>query len=241
MPRNEEHLILILGGFLSRPSFYKEMKDQIESLSGQEVRIVDVRPWQWLSVSWPRGWIPILKRLERTITASQVAKSPRPVTLIGHSLGGVLGYQYLIVSQARGDQFKRHSSIRHLVTLGSPHHNQRRWLYGGLVAREVEQWAAKNAPPKNVMITCIAGKSIRGQAGGSLQNKRAFSIYQKIGGDGNVWGDGIIPVPAALLPQAKYIVLEGVRHYARSGGLWYGSSGAVNLWWPKIWNDDSRF
>jgi hypothetical protein len=84
------------------------------------------------------------------------------------------------------------------------------------------------------MITCIAGKSIRGQAGGSLQNKRAFSIYQKIGGDGNVWGDGIIPVPSALLPQAEHIVLEGVRHYARSGGLWYGSSGAVNLWWPRI-------
>jgi hypothetical protein len=127
------------------------------------------------------------------------------------------------------------------VTLGSPHRNQRRWLYGGLVAREVGRWAVKYAPPENVVITCIAGKSVLGQAKGSPAQRKAFSIYKKLVGEGDVWGDGIIPVSSALLPQANHIVLEGVGHFSLSQNLWYGSPDAVDQWWPRIWNDDRRF
>jgi hypothetical protein len=214
------------------------MKTRIASLSGQDVRIVDVFPRQWLSVSFPGGWIPLLKKLERAVAAGRVPESPPSLTLVGHSLGGVLGYLYLIAPPLRGYQLRGHKYIQHLVTLGSPHRNQRRWLYGGLVAREVERWAAKNAPPENVMITCIAGKSVLGQPKGSPAQRKAFSIYKKLGGEGEVWGDGIIPVSSALLPQAKPVVLEGVGHFPLSRNLWYGSPGVVDQWWPKIRGGD---
>ncbi len=233
-PQNGKPSILILGGFLSRPSFYTEMKTRIASLSGQDVRIVDVFPRQWLSVFFPRGWKPILKKLESAVAASLGPGSSPSLTLVGHSLGGVLGYLYLIAPPVRRDQLRGHRYIQHLVTLGSPHRNQRRWLYGGLVAREVEQWAAKNAPPENVMITCIAGKSVLGQANGNRAQRKAFSIYKKLGGEGDVWGDGIIPVSSALLPEVRQMVLEGVGHFSLSQNLWYGSPGAVDQWWPRI-------
>jgi len=234
MNRDKQLTCIILGGFLSRPSFYVSMTKDIESLSGYDVKIVEIPQLLWLSVSVPFGWIPILKRLDRTIGQIHDSKSSTPLILIGHSLGGVLGSLYIAAPSVQAIEFRRRKYVRQLVTLGSPHQNQCRWLHGGPVSRAASRRALAHPQKDNARIICIAGKAVKGNQKGTYEQRRAFTMYKKITGEGDVWGDGIIPVSSALLPESEHIILENTRHFSRSGEFWYGSPEVVSQWWPRL-------
>jgi len=68
---------------------------------------------------------------------------------------------------------------------------------------------------------------------GTPRARWAYETYEQIGGDGNAWGDGLIPVQAALLSGAQPIVLEGVSHFTGFGVPWYGSREVIPLWWRQ--------
>jgi len=225
---------VILGGFLSHPSFYTDMKERIEALSGSEARIVPVSPSFWPVTAFPRGWKSVLNRLDRALGKLQELMEGVQVTLVGHSIGGVLGRLYLHFPAAVQHGWQRQGSITRLVTLGSPHINRRRWTHGGQISRTAEYWARTSPIRKNVDIICIAGKKILGNRRGNFLQRRALAAYKRIGGEGEVWGDGIIPVESALLPGANHIVLEDAAHYSPSGGAWYGKADVVSRWWRMI-------
>jgi hypothetical protein len=210
------------------------MSNSIVSLSGYEVKIVEIPQLLWISVAFPHGWIPILKKLEQTIDKLLNSKPSAALMLIGHSMGGVLGSLYLSAPPAQAIKFQGRKHIRHLVTLGSPHQNQCRWLHGGPVSRTAAKWVSANPQKGDVRITCVAGKAVRGIEKGTLEQRKAFTMYKKIIGVGNVWGDGIIPIPSALLPGSEHIILDNVGHFSRSGYLWYGSTEVVSQWWPML-------
>jgi hypothetical protein len=234
MNRASQGSIVILGGFISRASFYDGMKNQLRSLTGQDVIIAKISPWIWLSVSFPYGWIPILKKLEQLIRAVLVRDPSQRLTLVGHSLGGLLGYLYLLSPAVSGLDLTGRDFIGHLVTLGSPHHNQCRWLHGGLLSKYTKQREKRYQPPKNLRITCVASRNVQGNPQGTSSQKKAFAMYKKIVGQGAVWGDGVIPISAALLPEAQQLILDNVGHFSRSRDTWYGSPEATAQWWAKI-------
>ena len=234
MQKDKKLKTVILGGFLSCPPYYSSMKSQIEKLSGQEASVFLIPQLWWLGVVFPYGWIPILKRLERTISIIHKSSPNLKVTLIGHSIGGVLGLLYLICPPIGGFKGIHRQDIDHLITLGSPHKSLCRWIHGGSISRMVEKYGGLNGIGHNVRLTCIAGKGVLGNKQGTATEKKAYSIYKTIGGQGEVWGDGIVPVKSSLLPGTNPIVLENIVHFSRSGQAWYGSPEIVSEWWRVI-------
>lgn len=66
-----------------------------------------------------------------------------------------------------------------------------------------------------VQYITIAGRYIKGApllGPGSWQQRVVGAGYQQVCGEAEVWGDGVVPVPAAHLDGALNITIEGVYH-----------------------------
>ena len=143
---------------------------------------------------------------------------------------------YLSPDPFLGHAYRGLEYVEHLITLGSPHRNGRRLMYGGLMSNWVDSLYPGAFFVPDVRYTSIAGRAVYGDRDGSLAQRHAYRVYQGIIGEGNVWGDGLIPVAAALLSGAQQITLDGVVHFAGFGGPWYGSPEVVERWWPDMAN-----
>ena len=230
-PARSAEAIVILGGFMSMSSLYGTLRLALAQLTGQPVYVVETRGMDWMPSLLPAGWLYVLRKLDRTVRrASKLTESGR-VNLIGHSEGGVLGRLYLSPEPFLGQVFGGLEWVGRLITLGSPHHNERRWLHGGMMARWVEDRVPGACFSPQVQYCSVAGKLVRGDSQGSLRERHVYSFYEQIGGDGNAWGDGLVPVASALLAGSHQITLEGVGHFAGFGGPWYGTEETIANWW----------
>lgn len=77
----------------------------------------------------------------------------------------------------------------------------------------------------------VAGRFSRGNHSGSWRERWVFNMYKAIGGDGDAWGDGLIPTESALLNGSYQIILDGVSHFSSCGGPWYGREEVIPGWW----------
>ncbi|MBC7252322.1 MAG: alpha/beta fold hydrolase [Anaerolineae bacterium] len=223
--------IVIFGGFLSFTMLYWDMHDALAQLTGQPVHIVEMRGHDWIPSIAPPGWIPLLRKLERTVHQA-VRESPTgKVTLIGHSAGGLLGRLYLSPKPFLGHTYRGLEYVDHLITLGTPHYDRRKLLYGGWLTRWVNNRYPGAYFAPQVKYTSVAGKVLRGNPHGNLRERHVYVFYKEVLGEGEVWGDGLVPVESALLEGAQQIILEGVSHFTGFGGPWYGAAEVVPRWW----------
>ena len=73
-------------------------------------------------------------------------------------------------------------------------------------------------------------------------NRVAFSSYKAVAGNGNgnLIGDGVVPLPWTQLEGSKQIVLQNVLHSINEAGTtqptdrWYGSENVVDRWLPAV-------
>jgi pimeloyl-ACP methyl ester carboxylesterase len=230
MSRQDKNVIL--GGFFSRTRDYTSMRDRIENLSGQETQIIPIPYLLWFGLSFPSGWAPILNRLGESLCQIRKNSPGARVTLIGHSIGGVLGLLFLIASSSGEGCLNRREAVHRLITLGSPHSVRNRWLHGGSISRLVGKLGGLDGLAPEVHIACIAGAGVLGKKDGTSSEKKAFRIYRSVSGEGNTRGDGIVPVSAAHPHGTEPILLDNVVHFSRGARLWYGSPEAVSRWWP---------
>jgi pimeloyl-ACP methyl ester carboxylesterase len=221
---------VIIGGFLSSSALYRRMRDRLAAYTGQPVSIVRIQGFDWVPAIVPVGWINLLRQLDRAVRRAAPDSATGKITLVGHSAGGVLARLYLSPEPFLGRSYHGLDYVDHLITLGSPHYNRRKWIYGGMMSNWVEkrQPGAFFAP--QVRYTSVAGRLIRGDRHGSPRERRTYALYEDMIGDGTTWGDGLIPVGAALLQGSRHIVLEGVGHFAGFGGSWYGSEDIIPRW-----------
>jgi pimeloyl-ACP methyl ester carboxylesterase len=213
-PSSAAQPIVIFGGFLSSPGLYQGMREALTRLTGQPVSIVTAWSYDWIWSIAPTGWAFLLRKLERAVQDAIRHSTMGKITLVGHSAGGVMSRLFLGTEPFLGHPYNGLELVSQLITLGSPHYNQR----GGWMRRRVEKQypGAYYAPQIRY---------------GSLQQRWTYRSYQRLCGDGNVWGDGLVPVPSALLQGSQQIVLEGVSHFAAFGGKWYGTEEIVRQWW----------
>lgn len=230
---SEKPAIVLLGGFLSDATIYGGFRRRLMSLTGQQVFVVNTRIIDWPPSVTRLGWYFLLKKVDDTVKKAFKASAGEKVTLIGHSQGGILGRLYLSRVPFLGRRFSGCDSIAHLITLGSPHLNQGGIQRGGQMARWVQERVPDALYSPAVRYTSVAGSYVHGRASGSLSERFAFRVYRDICGDGDVWGDGMVPVSAALLPGSQEITLEGVSHHTVMGEPWYGSEGVIALWWRE--------
>jgi pimeloyl-ACP methyl ester carboxylesterase len=230
-PGRSAEAIVILGGFLSMSTLYDTLRSTLAQLTGQPVYVVQTRSIDWIPSLLPAGWLYVLRKLDSTVRRAARLAARGRVTLIGHSAGGVLGRLYLSPEPFLGQVFGGLERVDRLITLGSPHYNERRWLHGGMMARWVEDRVPGACFAPQVQYCSVAGKLVRGDNHGSLRERQAYGFYEQIGGEGDAWGDGLVPVASALLAGSHQITLKGVGHFAGFGGPWYGTEEAIAAWW----------
>lgn len=82
--------------------------------------------------------------------------------------------------------------------------------------------------------------SVRGEGSAS---KVAFTSYKAVCGNGNVVGDGVVPLQWSLLEGSRQIELDGILHSINEAGTtiptdrWYGSENAIKRWLPIVLNE----
>jgi pimeloyl-ACP methyl ester carboxylesterase len=231
--------IVIVGGFMSFAMLYDGMRDALEALTGQPVFIVETHSYDWLPSVSTWGWVYLLGKVERAVRQAVRESDTGKVTLIGHSAGGVLARLYLSPQLLWGHAYRGLDDVDSLITLGSPHVNRGGLARGGRMSR----WVERHYPGacfEGVAYISVAGKLMQGKRAGTPRERFAYGTYKQIGGKGDDWGDGMIPVKSALLSGACQIVLEGVGHFTGFGGPWYGSREVIPLWWQKVGGNHVR-
>ena len=223
--------IVIMGGFLSSAAIYREMGASLAQLSGRPIFIVKTRPFEWLFSTSMIGWRILLDRLDNTVKRAINTTTERKLTLIGHSMGGVVSRLYLNLEPLQGHVYAGLDRVDHLISLGSPHYNQGGTQRGGRLSRWVEAHVPGAFFSPAVQYTSVAGQWLAGDRSGTRMAAWAYARYAEISGDGAVWGDGIIPLESALLEGSQQIILEGVCHYSPTGAPWYGSEEVIPHWW----------
>lgn len=233
-PLTEEHRspsIVILGGFASPSGIYTGFARALARHSGRPVSVVDAETVDWIPSIAAVGWLVLLNKLDRTVRKAYTAYHER-VTLVGHSAGGVLARLYLSHLPFFGRRYDGKRWVEHVITLGSPHYNEQRWLHGGLMSR----WTQKRCPDAyfagEVRYTSVAGQAIQGRENGTAREQLAYRSYRRLCREGAQRGDGIVPVTSALLEGSEKIELEQVSHFRGFGSPWYGDDEVIEQWWP---------
>jgi hypothetical protein len=131
--------------------------------------------------------------------------------------------------------------IAGIVTLGAPHIPPPAGVMDmtrGALRITHERFPGAFHHPDIFYIT-VAGNAVRG-----VQQQRksvleptslpgfAYESYLQVSGDGNVWGDGVVPTEFAHLKDinAIEIELDGVAHSITSPDSWYGADGIIDQW-----------
>ena len=225
-PENAVEPVVVLGGFLSSPSFYRTMCAVIHGLRRCPVEVANVWIWHWAAAASARGWSRILDLLHEVVVPTALSSPTGKVVLVGHSAGGVIGRLYLSDQPFQGRTYAGLERVSTLITLGSPHHNPER----ARLRRDVERRLPGAYFAPRVRYVVVAGRAVPGTPGGRSCERRAGWFYRHLTGRSEIWGDGLVPVQSALLEGAEEIVIDGVYHAPLFGTPWYGSSEIVERW-----------
>jgi pimeloyl-ACP methyl ester carboxylesterase len=220
-----------MGGILSFPTVYERMRRILGECTGLPVWIVRVHGYDWMHSRVPSGWARLLRKLDRTVRQVASESGTGKVTLVAHSAGGLVARLYLSPEPFMGRAYRGLEYVDHLITLSSPHSYRRRSIHDGRLPGWLEGRYPGAYFASQVRYTSVAGKLVRGDPGGTLRERFAYAVYKELIGQGDVWGDGLVPVASALLRGAEQLVLEGVSHYAGFGGPWFGTADVIARWW----------
>ena len=226
--------IILVGGYNSLWPIYLKMASDLERLSGLPASIVPLMPWHWWSARQTQEATNILRRLAETVARARRKFRADRFILVGHSAGGLIARLYLCDQPVWGRTYAGVEHVTTLVTLGSPHCSTRGTDTGWFLTNKANRLAPGAFYSDRIRYHAIAGQSVQGRRYGRLQERQAFRAYRFFAGQGDIWGDGVVPVRCAGLDGAEMLVLEGIGHSRRSGTSWYGGSPAiVRQWWPE--------
>jgi len=216
---------------------YHNMRRLLENMTAQPVLVVPSNMRDWARLGLTHKWEHLLRKLEQTLREAIEISTSGKVTIIGHSAGGVMSRIYLGSTSMGKETRPGKEYVDRLITLGSPHRHA-----VGATGGWVSQWVNEHYPgaffAPEVEYISVSGRSTFGDPRGDLRERHAYPIYRMVGGEGKVWGDGIVPTDCALLPGARHLILDGVTHYKICGSPWYGETEeAIASWWPKAGPD----
>jgi hypothetical protein len=203
------------------------------------------------------GWY--LKRLQETVDEAYEKSGGERVLLIGHSAGGWLA------RAAMGDgvwcpskNVRTAERVACLATIGAIHKPPVHFgtcVTRGALAYTNQAYPGAFLSEEGVGYVSVGGDAIFGdntkqtkpqtQADGVYATRGegssarvAFMSYEAVCGQGNVTGDGVVPLSWTLLEGARHVPLEGVLHSFNEAGTtlptdrWYGSEAVIDRWLP---------
>jgi hypothetical protein len=247
-------VVLVIGGFMSSPPFYRGLRRLLLERGVPAVVIARVWTPDWM-LAVRRGQGAIAVRAGRALldasalSAASEASGGAPVLVVGHSAGGVIAR--ILTSREPFERRPMNASgrIGAIVTLGSPQlfDAKGRWVERmGATAL----WANRHVPgafaaPRTGYL-CVGSDAVVGNPSGDRRARRIDRFYRGVVAapvDVSIPGDGITPLAAALLPGVESIVLHDAGHASVISRQWYGDADHVDAWWPRaveIWRDALR-
>ena len=235
LPAERPHVV-ILGGFLTEPAFYRPLRARLLRRGAARVSIARLHLPDWLAMGFA-GMGPVMLRGARTIRgASQ--ESPAPLLVIGHSAGGIVARLAMAPGPFEGRRAGVAEDVGCLVTLGTPYRFDPRlpgWRHAGVRAADFLDRVTPGAwfAPRTAYVTVgsrlVAPVPIRP----TLQPARLAHLVTRVavGQTPGERGDGLVDVARAHLEGAQQLAFDDVRHGA-FGGPWYGDDEVVDRWWP---------
>ena len=222
--------VVILGGFLITDEAYGPMAEWLNVQGGIDVSVVHASRLDWLLTSSAWGWQRLLKRVDHCVRQARDRCAGAPVTLIGHSSGGVMLRLYLAEHGLEGASLNGQKLCNRLISLGSPHQAKRATRLRALVDRLHPGCAF--AP--EVDYISVAGRlDLSSPQASDFARRSAANSYRQIGAQPEDPGDGLVPVNSAWLKDSRLIELEATAHGGLFGQPWYGSIERVSQWWPQ--------
>ena len=222
--------VVILGGFLITDEAYEPMAEWLSAQGGIDVSVVHASRLDWLLTSSAWGWQCLLKRVDHCVRQARDRCGGAPVTLIGHSSGGVMLRLYLAEHGLEGASLNGQKLCNRLISLGSPHQAKRATRLRALVDRLHPGCAC--AP--EVDYVSVAGRlDLSSPQASDFARRSAANSYRQIGAQPEDPGDGLVPVNSAWLKDSRLIELEATAHGGLFGQPWYGSIERVSQWWPQ--------
>lgn len=221
--------VIIVGGYVTLPVNYRGLKRVLEGISGSEVYVVPITPLDWVLGRF-RGYGQLVFEVASVVDKALLESESDKVVLIGHSAGGILARTYIGGEPPYGGRrYSGHRRVSHLITLGTPHNVPAEGRLAP-IAEVGELFPA--ALHENIRYLSVAGAAVGGDHSPAARRR-----YERFTSDGQVEGDGLVPVGSALLSGAEHLVLDDLYHGRLYGGLrgrWYGSDReTVERWWPK--------
>ena len=223
--------VVIFGGFLITQEAYRPLADWIDQATGAAVRIVPASKLDWLATSWGFGWRRLLDRVDAAVCELQSQSPTGRVTLIGHSSGGVMLRPYLADQTFLGRRYNGAARCNRLITLGSPHQA----LHATPLRARVDREFPGCPEADRVDYVAVAGRlDPLGANASNFSRRSAARSYRQIMGDPDLQGDGLVPLPSALLRDARSIELADTAHGGLFGQSWYGSTDRIERWWSQL-------
>lgn len=106
-PAFADRTVLFVHGFMAGGSVFDPMRTHVESVAGVE------------TVGLSYGPLESFERIaERVAALARLSSHGRPLTIVGHSLGGLLARWYL---QELGGAVDQGGPVDRLITIASPH------------------------------------------------------------------------------------------------------------------------
>lgn len=224
--------IIIIGGYNSLWPAYLKMARDLEDLSGLQAVGVPLMPWHWWAAGRSNNATDLLHKIQETVNWARHRFKANQFILVGHSAGGVLARLYLHEGPVWGRVYGGADHVHTVVTLGSPHCSDKEDDTGWMLTDQANRLVPGTPYSGRVCYRTVMGEYLRGNENGNHKERRAFRAYQFFTGQGDIWGDGIVPIQSARLDGAKSLLLEGVAHSKKLSGDWYGGSRAIiHRWW----------
>jgi hypothetical protein len=254
-PADLSPVVLVAGGFLTGPRWYRPMAAAMRAGGAADVVIAQVHTPDWILAS-VRGLGPVTTRVGRALLAAGERSSANPasrgapILFVGHSAGGIVGRLLTSPVPFEGRRLGASGRIGALVTLGTPHvvGDEARW--GGRVASAGVRFANRHVPgaffaPTTAYLAVASAYVVGHEAGEDGRSRFVRRLYEDVHPAPDlptVAGDGLVPVASALLPGARQLVLEDAVHGPGSRP-WYGEDAQLAAWWPlalELWRDALR-
>lgn len=240
MTSRESPDVLVVGGFLTSPPLYRELRTSLLRRGAASVAIAPIWTPEWLLAAWV-GLGPLMRRTGVAVARAYRSAGGRPLLVVGHSAGGILSRLAMSPEPYRRRRAGVAEAFGALVTLGTPHHQvepppgwRNRAGHDAVAYLDATIPGAWFAPR-----TGYLSVGSRYAQGGSVRDadprRRALGrVYAELAGPTarTGWGDGLIPEASFHLDGARQLTLEGVIHEPSMGRRWYGSEAVIDRWWP---------
>ena len=118
--------IVVVGGYMTWPLNYRRMARALTELSGSEVYVVPLTPFDW-SLGRIRGYGQLVFEVASAVDRALLENESDKAVLVGHSAGGILARVYVGGDPPYGGRrYAGHRRVSHIITLGTPHNVPKR-------------------------------------------------------------------------------------------------------------------